>query len=240
MFSDGTLKIVDFGASKKFNPKKGMKNFHGTSYYIAPEVLEEQYTEKCDVWSCGVILYILLTGRPPFNGANDEQILKAVKRGKFSLEGAEFRNVSSKAKALLKKMLCKDPNLRPSVEECLKDDWFSSLEEQSPEEKNDELRSALENLKGFQTQNKFQRSVYFFMVSQMLTKEEESELMLIFKQLDTNGDGVLSKEELRKGFEGFKMKSQITNEEIDRIINQIDVNNNNNIDYSEFVAATLN
>ena len=72
MYEGKILKIVDFGSSKQIDNKNKMKNFHGTSYYIAPEILKGEYNEKCDVWSCGVILYILLSGRPPFYGITEE------------------------------------------------------------------------------------------------------------------------------------------------------------------------
>lgn len=86
---NGVLKIVDFGTSKFFT-KKVMKTTHGTPYYIAPEVLKEKYDEKCDIWSCGVILYILLCGFPPFNGKDDEEIMNNVRKGTFNFNYRAF------------------------------------------------------------------------------------------------------------------------------------------------------
>ena len=72
----GILKIIDFGTSAEYDKQDGAKlsTIHGTSYYIAPEVLKKKYNEKCDVWSIGVILYILLSGKPPFDGKSDNEI----------------------------------------------------------------------------------------------------------------------------------------------------------------------
>lgn len=77
--SSNSIKVIDFGASQKFDPSKKMNQIYGTAYYIAPEILKSDYNEKCDVWSVGVILFILLSGRPPFGGDNDKEILDSVK-----------------------------------------------------------------------------------------------------------------------------------------------------------------
>jgi calcium-dependent protein kinase len=78
------LKIIDFGTSLVFDTSKPLDEKLGTPYYIAPEVLNKKYNEKCDLWSCGVITYIILSGIPPFNGQNDQEIMKKVRAGKFS------------------------------------------------------------------------------------------------------------------------------------------------------------
>jgi len=69
------IKIIDFGTSSILNNNKKFKETLGTAYYIVPEVLNKRYDEKCDLWSIGVIMYILLTGQPPFNGRTDEDII---------------------------------------------------------------------------------------------------------------------------------------------------------------------
>ena len=72
---DDTLKIIDFGTATEYDrATELMKTTHGTSYYIAPEVLNKAYDERCDVWSIGVMLYILLSGKPPFDGDDDQEI----------------------------------------------------------------------------------------------------------------------------------------------------------------------
>ena len=78
------IKIIDWGTARFFDNSKKMNRISGTPYYIAPEVLAEKYDEKCDIWSCGVILYILLCGYPPFNADIDELILEKIKAGKFT------------------------------------------------------------------------------------------------------------------------------------------------------------
>lgn len=82
---EGQIKIIDFGTASPFNREQGMNSIMGTPYYMAPEVLKGQvYNEKCDVWSCGVIMYVMLTGQPPFYGKNDAEIIEKVKKGVYS------------------------------------------------------------------------------------------------------------------------------------------------------------
>jgi calcium-dependent protein kinase len=83
--NDNTIKVIDFGTSAQFDPTKKMKQTFGTAYYIAPEVLTSEYNEKCDVWSIGVILYILLSGRPPFDGKDDKEIVRKVRIGHYDI-----------------------------------------------------------------------------------------------------------------------------------------------------------
>ena len=77
------VKVIDFGASQFFDPTEKLTERFGTIYYISPEVLKGDYGEKCDLWSMGVILYILLCGEPPFNGDSDDKIMQKILRGKF-------------------------------------------------------------------------------------------------------------------------------------------------------------
>ena len=72
------IKLIDFGTSQRFEDAENMELVLGTAYYIAPEVLRGHYDEKCDIWSIGVIMYILLSGEPPFPGSDDKEILKSV------------------------------------------------------------------------------------------------------------------------------------------------------------------
>lgn len=110
-----------------------MTQTFGTAYYIAPEVLnaadESQvgagYNEKCDVWSIGVILYILLSGRPPFDGKDDKEIVRKVKIGHYDLNLPEFKYVSREAIDIMKRMLTYDPDRRISAEDALKHPWIT-------------------------------------------------------------------------------------------------------------------
>lgn len=105
-----------------------MNRINGTPYYIAPEVLNESYDEKCDVWSCGVILYILLCGYPPFNGESDSDIMMAVRKGHYDFPIEEWDAISKEAKDLVTNMLKFDPKKRLSAKECLSHSWIKRYE----------------------------------------------------------------------------------------------------------------
>lgn len=234
LFDGEILKIVDFGTSRNFDNKKKMKNCHGTPYYIAPEVLNESYNEKCDVWSCGVILYILLSGVPPFNGANDDEILDSVMKGKYTFDIPEFRALSSYAKQLIRKMLTYNPKDRISIDEALADEWFKVVLKKEEKILN---KNVLHNIRNFNTKNKMQQSIYFFLVNHMASKDERRELINTFKALDTNNDGVLSKDELLEGFK--KIDTNLTEADVEALMDRIDNNRSKAIDYTEFVAAAI-
>jgi len=123
--SNPKVTIIDFGTSGVIDPQKKMSQKFGTPYYIAPEVLKKNYDQKCDLWSCGVILYILLCGYPPFNGNSDKEIIQAVLAGKFTVEDdQEWADVSQDAKDLVKKLLTYDSDNRISALDALNHPWI--------------------------------------------------------------------------------------------------------------------
>jgi calcium-dependent protein kinase len=125
---DPVIKLIDWGGARYFSKNKKMTKISGTPYYIAPEVLNEVYDEKCDIWSCGVILYILLCGYPPFNGDTDKDIMKAVKKGSFEFPEEEWASISKNAKDLVSHMLKYDSKARSSALDCLAHPWFKKFD----------------------------------------------------------------------------------------------------------------
>merc|ERR1719271_1011667 len=121
------LKIIDFGLARKFDPKVPMTTNACTPYYVAPEVLAGKYNEKCDVWSIGVIIYILLCGAPPFFGDSDAEVLKKVKKGKFDFDMEAWRDVSDDAKDLIKQFLVLKAESRITVKAALEHPWVERL-----------------------------------------------------------------------------------------------------------------
>ncbi|CAI9091475.1 OLC1v1026514C1 [Oldenlandia corymbosa var. corymbosa] len=122
----GKLKLADFGSAEWFglNENRTMEGIVGTPYYVAPEVLRgRDYNEKVDVWSAGVILYIMLSGVPPFYGDTPSETFEAVLRGNLRFPPKLFRSVSPEAKDLCRKMLCKDAYRRFSADQVLRHPW---------------------------------------------------------------------------------------------------------------------
>lgn len=121
------IKIIDFGTSLVMDPTKTLNEKLGTPYYIAPEVLNKKYNHKCDIWSCGVICYILLSGIPPFNGANDQDIMNKVKKGVVSFSDPSWSSISDNAKDFIKKLLTFDIETRPNAEDSIQHPWIVQM-----------------------------------------------------------------------------------------------------------------
>lgn len=101
-----------------------MNNVVGTPYYIAPEVLKKNYTKSADLWSVGVIAYILLCGYPPFNGEDNNAVYDAVRRGRYSFPSAEWSGTSRESRHFIRCLLQKDPQKRMSAMQALKHPWI--------------------------------------------------------------------------------------------------------------------
>lgn len=232
---DSLIKIIDFGTSRKVKKDEKLKSRLGTAYYIAPEVLGMCYDSKCDVWSCGVILYVLLFGIPPFNGKTDEEIFDKIKKGTFKFPDSGPK-VSDDAKRLILKMLTKNPELRPTGDVLLKDPWFEKMRDKTNVDGQNQI--AVSSLKQFKVKYEFQRAIMLYFVNFFDIKDEKAKLYKLFKSLDKDGDGQLDREELRAAY-AKSSKGFSVDEEVDRIFQQLDVNNTGQIDFSEFLLATV-
>ena len=235
--NDSIIKIIDWGCAKNFNKNEKLTNKDGTPYYIAPEVLEGNYDEKCDIWSCGVILYIMLCGYPPFDGESEEEILDKVKKGSFEFPKEEWKNISKDAIDLIEKMLTFESNKRISALECLRHNWFIKNKNKGISDKKT-AKNIISNMKKFKRGKKLEQASIAFIVNQLISKDERKELIKQFQDWDTNGDGVLSRDEIIEGYR--KTYGAVDENEIDNIMKSIDLDGNGVIDYNEFLSCAFN
>ena len=234
------LKVIDFGTSQYFNRDKKIKGRKGTPYYIAPEVLlNKAYDEKCDVWSCGIILYIFLRGSPPFHGKDQEDILEQVVRGKIDYNRPEFNGISHHAIDLLKAMTKYNPAKRCSSVQALNHPWFTSFEDKEALTKQSTI-NIMENLQRFRAYSKMEQAVYMYIATQLFTSKEKDELRSVFESMDTNHDGQLSKEELIEGYTKICGSDQTATKIVNEIMLTADPDMNGVIDYTEFIVASSN
>ena len=232
---DGSaLKLIDFGAARILLPTYKTAERIGTPYYMAPEVIQGKYDSKCDVWSCGVVLYILLSGRPPFPGKSESEIFAHIQAGPPSFAESSWKHVSKAAKSLLKDMLKPDPRDRPTAYEVLRHPWVI-LKAHNVDYTKPLAEKAFACLKSFNASNKLQQAILIFIANNLLSAEERKYAMQLFRGTDRDGSGLISKEELQEGFK--KANFEISEEKMEEIMTELDANMSGMIDYSEFLTG---
>ena len=234
-----TIKVIDFGTSGKI--KKGQKynDVIGTPFYIAPEVLKNKYDEKCDIWSCGVILYVMLSGEPPFYGEDDDEIYNKILTEEVQFNQKEWENISDEAKDLVKKLLKKDYKSRLSAVDALAHPWIQNIDNQKINFIAIEtLNEIVTNLYKYSAVQILQQASIAFIVHNLISREMTKELRKCFILFDANGDGRLDKDELINGLKMAETKEDLE-KEVDRVMKIIDVDGNGFIEYEEFLRASL-
>jgi len=239
------IKIIDFGTAKVFQKEKNEHLLIGSAYYIAPEVLSRNYTELCDLWSCGVIMYILLTGRPPFNGINEEEIMKKIKEGVYDLTKYPWGVISDDAKDLIKGLLQVNPKKRYNAKEALAHKWFQSEKVKANQSayniKNRQLNKLVDNLIKYRADNILRCAVVALLVHNSIQLNQAHDAVKLFNKIDKNGDGKISREELFDGLQPYKkdLDDDELRKQVESIFNNIDTDHNNYIEYEEFVRAAI-
>ncbi|KAL2229237.1 UNVERIFIED_CONTAM: Calcium-dependent protein kinase 2 [Sesamum indicum] len=230
---DSPLKAIDFGLSMFFKPGETFTDVVGSPYYVAPEVLCKRYGPEADVWSAGVIIYILLCGVPPFWGESEQEIFQEVLHGDVDLTSDPWPKISDSAKDLVKKMLVRDPRKRLTAHQVLCHPWVQ-VDGVAPDKPLDS--AVLTRLTQFSAMDKLKKMA-LRVIAESLSEEEIAGLREMFKMIDTDNSGHITFEELKAGLKRFG--ANLKESEIYDLMKAADVDNSGTIDYGEFIAATL-
>ncbi|CAJ2672928.1 calcium-dependent protein kinase 20-like protein [Trifolium pratense] len=230
---ESRLKTIDFGLSVFFRPGETFTDVVGSPYYVAPEVLRKNYGQECDVWSAGVIIYILLSGVPPFWDETEQGIFEQVLKGELDFISEPWPSISESAKDLVRKMLVRDPKKRLTAHEVLCHPWVQ-VGGVAPDKPLDS--AVLSRLKQFSAMNKLKK-IAIRVIAENLSEEEIAGLKEMFRMIDTDNSGQITLEELKNGLE--RVGSVLKDSEITWLMQAADVDNSGTIDYGEFIAAML-
>ncbi|CAN1803575.1 Calcium-dependent protein kinase 20 [Linum perenne] len=230
---DATLKTIDFGLSMFFKPGETFTDVVGSPYYVAPEVLRKNYGSPCDVWSAGVIIYILLSGVPPFWDETEQGIFEQVLKGDLDFVSDPWPNISDGAKDLVRKMLVRDPKKRLTAHEVLRHPWVQ-VDGLAPDKPLDS--AVISRLKQFSAMTKLKK-IAIRVIAESMSEEEIAGLRNMFKMIDADNSGHITLEELKKGLE--KAGANLKENEIVGLMQAADIDNSGTIDYGEFIAAMI-
>lgn len=233
------IKLIDFGSAKIYTTNQNENKIVGSAYYIAPEVLAGKYNEKCDLWSCGVLLYVLLSGKIPFYGKDQSAVLKKVKKTKYDMKKSPFDKISTEAKDLISKLLEKNHHKRLSAYEALQHEWFRKLNIQSYFSHKDIDDNVIQHIKKYNP-NKLQQIVLAFLIHNLSHINEIQEANKNFSKLNTKLDGRLTKDQLIQALSTMTITTEEENLNICGTFDKIDNNNNGYIEYEEFARAVVN
>ncbi|KAF5193570.1 Calcium-dependent protein kinase [Thalictrum thalictroides] len=227
------LKATDFGLSVFFKQGEVFRDIVGSAYYIAPEVLKRRYGPEVDIWSIGVMLYILLCGVPPFWAESETGIFNAILRGHVDFTSDPWPSISSGAKDLVRKMLNSDPKQRLTAFQVLDHPWIKE-DGDAPDTPLD--NAVLSRLKQFRAMNKFKK-VALRVIAGCLSEEEIIGLKEMFRNMDTDNSGTITLEELKQGLS--KQGTKLSEYEVKQLMEAADADGNGTIDYDEFITATM-
>ncbi|KFK35914.1 hypothetical protein AALP_AA4G052700 [Arabis alpina] len=227
------IKATDFGLSVFIEEGKVYKDIVGSAYYVAPELLRRRYGKEIDIWSVGAILYILLSGVPPFWAETEKGIFDAVLEGEIDFVTHPWPSISNSAKDLVRRMLTLDPKRRISAAEALQHPWLREGGEASDKP----IDSAvLSRMKQFRAMNKLKK-LALKVIAENIDTEEIQGLKAMFANIDTDNSGTITYEELKEGL--AKLGSKLTETEVKQLMDAADVDGNGSIDYIEFITATM-
>ncbi|KAH7447881.1 hypothetical protein KP509_01G125300 [Ceratopteris richardii] len=230
---DSALKTIDFGLSVFFRPGEIFHDVVGSPYYVAPEVLKKNYGPEADVWSAGIILYILLSGVPPFWAETEQQIFEEVLVGDLDFESDPWPSISESAQDLIMKMLNRDPKKRLTAHQVLCHPWIKK-DGVAPDRPIDS--AVLSRMKQFTAMNKLKK-LAMRVIAEKLSEEEIAGLKEMFEMIDEDKNGTITFDELKTGLR--RLGSSLKDTEIQALMEAADVDNNGTLDYGEFIAATL-
>ena len=228
-----TLKLIDFGLATTTRNTK--RNSCGSPYYMAPEIINGHFCKKTDIWSVGVIIYLMLTGKHPFEITKDgkEDIFDIILSKDYDVTELDKSECSEEAKDIILKTLVKDPDKRLSTEECLNHPWIR---------KNITCRAGaitkktMRILKRFSQKTPLQKELFFFIAK--ITREEEiKQLKEIFNQIDIKSEGMIRMSDIKAAFNSVSIN--INDKDLNAVWKGLDFHNNNYINYTEFLAALI-
>ncbi|XP_008804559.2 calcium-dependent protein kinase 20-like [Phoenix dactylifera] len=227
------LKAIDFGLSVFFKPGERFNEIVGSPYYMAPEVLKRNYGPEVDVWSAGVILYILLCGVPPFWSETEQGVAQAIIRSVIDFKRDPWPKVSDNAKDLVRRMLDADPKRRLTAQQVLDHPWLQNAKKAPNVSLGETVRARLQQ---FSVMNKFKKRA-LRVVAEHLSVEEVADIKEMFGKMDVNNNGKITLGELKNGL--HRLGHQIADADVQILMEAADVDGDGTLDYGEFVAVSI-